>query len=181
MDNGLIPYRYAKALYKYALEHGKTEDVYGISKLVIESFAQDPAMNKVLANPFVKNSDKEKILLTSAGNGPDEAYSRFVRLILEHHREEFALRMMYAYRDIYRKENHISQAQVTTASALPDEQMEKLRKLVASSFKGEKLEFSEKVDPELIGGFIIDVDSVRMDASISNELEQLRQTLLRSN
>ncbi len=88
---------------------------------------------------------------------------------------------MYAYRDIYRKENHISQAQVTTASALPDEQMEKLRKLVASSFKGEKLEFSEKVDPELIGGFIIDVDSVRMDASISNELEQLRQTLLRSN
>lgn len=69
MDNGLIPYRYAKALYKYALEHGKTEDVYGISKLVIESFAQDPAMNKVLANPFVKNSDKEKILLTAAGNG----------------------------------------------------------------------------------------------------------------
>ena len=42
-------------------------------------------------------------------------------------------------------------------------------------------EFSEFVNPDLVGGFVIDVDSVRMDASVSNELEQLRQTLLRSN
>ena len=58
--------------------------------------------------------------------------------------------------------------------------MEKLRKLVSDSFKGMSLEFSESVNPDLIGGFVIDVDSVRMDASVSNELEQLRQTLLRS-
>ncbi|MDE5807840.1 MAG: F0F1 ATP synthase subunit delta, partial [Muribaculaceae bacterium] len=39
----------------------------------------------------------------------------------------------------------------------------------------------EEVNPDLIGGFVIDVDSTRMDASLSNELEQLRQNLIRSN
>ncbi len=87
---------------------------------------------------------------------------------------------MLAYRRIYRTENHISQAVVTTASNLGEQQMKKIRELVKNAFKGSVLEFSESVNPDLIGGFVIDVDSVRMDASVSNELEQLRQTLLRS-
>ena len=180
MDNCLIPHRYAKALYKYALEHGKSEELYNIVKAVADAFRNNPAMQKVLSNPFVKNADKEKLLLSAAGKGADEAYARFVKLILEHRREDLAYRMMLAYRDIYRSENKISQAQITTAAELPTEQMDKLRGLVASAFKGSTLEFSSQVNPDLIGGFVIDVDSVRMDASVSNELEQLRQTLLRS-
>lgn len=180
MDNGLIPQRYAKALYKYALEHGTTEELYGIVKTVAEAFRKNPALQRVLANPFVTNADKEKLLLSAAGPGADDAYARFVKLILEHRREEFAYHMMLAYRDIYRKENNISRAIITTASELPSTQMERLRKLVADAFKGSTLEFSQQINPDLIGGFVIDVDSVRMDASVSNELEQLRQTLLRS-
>ena len=180
MDNGLIPHRYAKALYKYALEHGRTEEVYGIAKAVVEEFRKNPAIVKVLSNPFVKNDAKAKLLMSATDNTGDDAYSRFVRLVLEHRREDFFYGMMLAYRDIYREENHISQAHITTAASLPEEQMKKLRDLVAKAFKGSTLEFSESVNPDIIGGFVIDVDSVRMDASVSNELEQLRQTLLRS-
>ena len=180
MDNGLIPYRYAKAIYKYTQEKGKTEEVYNLMKRVIASFEANPRLQKVLANPFVKSADKEKLLLSAAGDGADDAYSRFVKLIIDHSREEFAYGMMLAYRRIYRTENHISQAVVTTASNLGEQQMKKIRELVKNAFKGSVLEFSESVNPDLIGGFVIDVDSVRMDASVSNELEQLRQTLLRS-
>ncbi len=180
MDNGLIPHRYAKALYKYAIEHNLSEEVYGIAKEVIHSFQKNPDLQKILSNPFVKNDDKKKLLLTAAGNGADDAYRRFVELVLDHGREEFAYRMMYAYRDIYREAHHISQAHITTASKLDPKLMEKLHKLVEGAFKGSVLEFSESINTDLIGGFVIDVDSVRMDASVSNELEQLRQTLLRS-
>ena len=180
MDNGLIPHRYAKALYKYALELGKTEEVYNIAKTVIDSFRKNPGMAKVLSNPFVKNADKEKLLLAASGSEAKGPYERFVRLILDHEREEFAYEMMLAYRDIYREANHISQARIITASQLDKPLMDKLRTLVTDSFKGNTIEFSESVDPDLIGGFVIDVDSARMDASVSNELEQLRQTLLRS-
>ncbi|MDE6444617.1 MAG: F0F1 ATP synthase subunit delta [Muribaculaceae bacterium] len=181
MDNGLIPQRYAKALYKYALEKGTTEQLYDVMKVVVESFRSNPTLQKVLSNPFVSDEDKEKLLLSAAGKDAGDAYARFVKLILEHGRADYSYLMMIAYRDLYRKENHISQVNVVTASRLSDATMEKLRNLVKDSFKDSVLEFSESVDSSLIGGFVIDVDSVRMDASLSNELEQIRQTLLRSN
>lgn len=178
MDNGLIPRRYAKALYKFALEKGESKEVYELSKRVIASFQANPDLQKVLSNPFVDNKDKENLLLAAAGNDPDDAYKQFVLLILSQKRVEYAYAMMLAYRDIYRKENHISQARITTAVSLDENRMNKLRKLVSDAFKDSELEFTEAVNPDLIGGFVIDVDSVRMDASLSNELEQLRQTLL---
>lgn len=180
MDNGLIPHRYAKALYKFALEKGKTKEIYELSKQVISSFENNPDLQKVLSNPFVKDEDKEKLLISAAGKDADDAYVRFVKLIIGHQRTDFAYQMMLAYRDIYRKENHISRAVITTASQLDDSLMKQLRDIVVNAFKGDVIEFSEVVNPDLIGGFVIDVDSVRMDASVSNELEQLRQTLLRS-
>ena len=177
MDNGLIPRRYAKALYKYALEKGETKRIYDLSKRVIDAFRENPDLQKVLSNPFINAEDKEKSLLLAAG-GKDEIFDQFVQLIITQKRVEFAYAMMLAYRDIYRKENHISQARITTAVKLDETRMNKLRQLVTDAFKESELEFSEAVDPSLIGGFVIDVDSVRMDASLSNELEQLRQTLL---
>lgn len=180
MDNGLIPHRYAKALYKFALEKGDTQKLYELMKKVIDAFRQNLDLQKVLSNPFVKEDDKEKLLLSAAGENPGDDYRRFVKLIIEHKRVDYAYQMMLAYRDIYRKDNHISQVRITTASKLDDNYMDQLRKLVGNAFKDSKFEFSEAVNPDLIGGFVIDVDSVRMDASISNELEQLRQTLLGS-
>ena len=177
MDNGLIPKRYAKALYKFALEKGETKQIYELSKRIIDAFRENPDLQKVLSNPFVDDKDKENLLLAAAGE-KDKIFHQFVLLIISQKRVEFAQAMMLAYRDIYRKENHISQAKITTAVKLDESRMAKLRKLVTEAFKDSQLEFTEAVDPALIGGFIIDVDSVRMDASLSNELEQLRQTLL---
>lgn len=181
MISGLIPHRYAKALYKYALESNTADAVYGEMKTLIESFRANASLEKVLSNPFVEAADKEKILLSAAGENPGDDYRRFVKLILDHKREEFAYLMALAYRDIYRKENNISQVRITTAVEMPESEMAKLRGVVERAFKNTKLEYSTAVDPDLIGGFVIDVDSTRMDASISNELEQLRQNLLRSN
>lgn len=181
MDNGLIPHRYAKALYKFALEHGNTEKVYDEMKTVIESFQQNPSLQKTLANPFVSRSDKASLLKAAAGEKVENDYLGFVKLILEMGREDFAYRMALAYRDIYRQINKISQVKVTTAAALEPAATEKLHDLVKKSFPDSTLEISDAVNPDIIGGFVIDVDDSRMDASISNEIEQLRLKLLSSN
>lgn len=178
MIDGLIPRRYAKALYKTALDHGKTKELYEVMKNVAESFRQNPKLQKVLSNPFIKQEDKKQLLISAAGAAADDDYLRFVWLILAHNREEYAYLMALSYRDIYRVENHISQVKITTASKLDDKEIEKLRQLVEKSFPKVTMEFSYAVDPNLIGGFVIDVDSSRMDASISNELKQLRQNLI---
>ncbi|MCM1377425.1 MAG: F0F1 ATP synthase subunit delta [Clostridium sp.] len=181
MDNGLIPHRYAKALYKFALEHGNTEQVYKEMKSVIDAFLVNPSLQKVISNPFVSREDKAMLLKSAAGQYVENDYLGFIKLILDMNREEFALRMAYAYRDIYRKVNKISQVKVTTAVEMQKPEMDRLFELVRKSFPDSTLETSSEVNPDIIGGFVIDVDDSRMDASISNEIEQLRLKLLSAN
>ena len=177
MDSGLIPHRYALALYKYAEESKSCAAVYAEMNNVIGAFRADSRLEKILSNPFVEAADKKKVLLAAAGKNPGNDFNRFVTLIIDHHREEFAYLMAIAYRDIYRKKNHIAEVTITTAASLPDSEINKLKSVVGNAFKGMSFEYVCKVDPSIIGGFVIDVDSTRMDASISSELEQLRQNL----
>ena len=181
MVSGLIPHRYAKALYKFAIDKGDTRRMYDLALTVVKSFRDNPDLQKVLSNPFVKAADKEKLIVAAAGEKADDDFRRFIKLVLAHHREDLVYLMMLAFRDIYRTQNHISQVVITTAAKLPDAEMDKLKKLVAGAFKGSTFEYEERVNPDLIGGFVIDVDSVRMDSSLSGELEQLRLNLIRSN
>lgn len=181
MNDGLIPRRYALALYKYAKEKNCTEAVYDEMKAVIESFRKYPDLGKVMSNPFVGREDKKKLLISAAGDKIENAYTRFVQLILNANREEYALQMALAYRDIYRKENHIAQVEITSAVALSDDQKEEICNIVRTAYSGMTLEFTYHTDPEIIGGFIVKVDSMRLDASVSNELQQIRKQLLRSN
>lgn len=181
MDNGLIPRRYAKALYKYSVEKGNSEEVYKEMKEVAESFEKNPELQKTLSNPFVSAPDKEKLLIAAAGSGVEEDFRRFVKLIIAQKREEYAHQMALAFRDMYRKEHQISRVRITTAWPMPAEELDKIRDLVTRSFPGRTLEFKHEVNPDLIGGFMVDVDDSRLDSTLSNELEQLRLKLLRSN
>ena len=181
MVTGLIPHRYAMALYKYAMETKTGDKVYEEMKRVADAFSSNPGLEKVLSNPYVKSDDKKRVLLAAAGENPGDDFRRFVTLIIDHRREEFAYLMALAYRDIYRKENNISQVRITTAVELPAGEMDKLRGVVERAVKASSLEYDYVVDPTIIGGFIIDVDYTRMDSSVSCELEQLRHNLLISN
>lgn len=181
MSDGLIPQRYAKALFKYASEKGNTDAVYAEMKQVLASFRARPEIQKTLSNPFVDNKDKERLLEACAGPAAEDDFRRFIRLILDHHREDYAYLMFMAYTEIYREANKIKNVKITTAVDFDDVMMQKLRDVVKKAFKDSTLEYEYAVDESLIGGFVIDVDSVRMDASISSEIEQLRQNLLRSN
>lgn len=177
MISGLIPQRYAKALYKFAAADGNTEAVYREMKNVAAAFSSNPELEKVMANPYVDREDKKTLLLKAAGKNPGDAYSRFVSLVLDHHREEFAHLMALAYCGIYRRDHNVSQVKITTAAQLPPSEMDKLKEVVQKAFPGVTFEYETALDPALIGGFVIDVDSTRLDASISSELEQLRQNL----
>lgn len=181
MNDGLIPQRYARALYKSAQAKGDAGRVYEEMKTAALAFQKNPALRRTLSNPFVSREDKQKLLLAAVGPDPDAAYRSFVSLILDHNREDYAYGMTLAYMKIYRQANKISQVEIITANPLPETQEQKLKDLVTKAFPGRTFEWTHKIDPSLIGGFVVDVDSVRMDASISNEIEQLRHKLLSSN
>lgn len=182
MQEGLIPRRYAKALYKFALDHDATVAVYDRMLTLELQFEQQPALQEVMDNPYVGAADKIKLLSTAAGAGKeDKILADFFKLLQENKRFEMARHIAIAYRQLYRQENNIHQVHVTSAAPLEPREENRLKDVIERHLKGGSMEYSNSVDPELIGGFVVKIDNEVLDASISNELKQLRIKLLSSN
>lgn len=186
MNQGLIPFRYAKALYKVALDRNCADELYRLMGRLADGFASQPSLQEVMCNPFIKTAEKKQLILTAAGLTDPQARESaaastlddFIALLDRNKRIAFFRDTVLAYIAIYRKACNISTVRVTSAAPLAPEASQRLRKLIADHKKGATIEYSETVDPDLLGGFIVTIDNERLDASIQNELKQLRLKLL---
>ncbi len=179
MNQGLIPRRYAKALYKVATERGVAERMYELMNSLSATFEADNGLRSAVDNPFVPVADKTSLLITAAGaTDADTTYVDFLKLLVENRRVDIIEAIARAYTDLYRKEGNIRRVEVVSAAPLAPEAMERIRALVASNIKGASMEFSSRVDPALIGGFVVNIDNQRLDASVANELKELRLSLI---
>lgn len=179
MDQGLVPKRYAKALYEVALENGTQAKLYELMQHLAASFGQEPALAATMANPFVSDADKAALILTaSRSDASDPEMARFIGLLKANGRLGMVRDIAAAYLRIYRKANRISVVKVTAASPMGEQEQQRLKSLILSHLDGGRMEYSFDVDPDLIGGFAITIDNERLDASVKNELKQLRLKLL---
>ena len=179
MNDGLIPNRYAKALYKFAIEENATEAVYLQMKRLSESYAMLPELKKTVDNPFLPVADREKVLLSASGAEKDGCLDKFILMVIKNNRESAMREMALAYGKYYREANNIAQVNITTATELPEDKLSQIIEVVQHQLKGKTIEQSVSVDPELIGGFTVQVDSMVLDSSIKNELKKLRLKLLK--
>lgn len=186
MDQGLLPRRYAKALYKFAVERGDQGAVYGLMQNIAASFTTVDGLQKTIANPFVAAGVKEKLITDAAvpaGSGSTAVkgagtLADFLRLLSKNHRIDIIRDAALAYCDIYRAANEIYKVTVTSAAPLDDKERARLEGLIKARLGNGTAEMDYEVDPDLIGGFIVTIDNDRLDASVRNELRQLRQALL---
>ena len=178
MNDGLIPNRYAKALYKHACEVGEAAEVYAQMKTLAQSFADVEGLKATIDNPFIAIEDKEKVLLKASGAKKDGSLDKFIFLVDKHSRTTMLQAMALAYIKIYRAEQKMSQVEIATACKLPEQKIKEITATVEKYLDGRSLETSTRIDESLIGGFVVKVDSVVLDASVKNELKKLRLKLL---
>lgn len=179
MNEGLIPARYAKALLKFAVEKNADKRMYELTTNLTRSFAATPGLDSTMANPFISPEKKEELLLTAAGaDASDEVYRDFIKLLRSNNRLPLARAIAMAYGADYRKANNIYRVEVTAAAPMEAAGEERLKKLIMKHLKGGTMEYDFRIDPGLIGGFTVNIGSERLDASIRNELKQLRLKLL---
>ena len=179
MDKGLIPRRYAKALFEVALERKDSEKLYEIMQVLASAFTSNPALADTLANPFVADSDKASLLLYAVyGADADATYSDFVKLLVRNKRVDMARAIAIAYISLYRKENSIYRVAIASAAPLGAPEKKRLEAIIAAHLGKGTMEYEYSVDPSLIGGFTVTVNSERLDASVSNQLKRLRLSLV---
>jgi len=180
MNNGLIPARYAKALYDFAAENGDDNKIFTLAQALIDAFKAEPGLCKVMSNPFVTAADKTKLLDTAAGPDAkgDAVWNRFIALLVENGRIDAVRDIALAYTRLYRERHNIRLVTVTSAAPLDAAEEQRLKALIQKHLGEATMEYNKAIDPDLIGGFTVSIDNEKLDASIANELRQMRQTLL---
>ncbi|MFR1242834.1 MAG: F0F1 ATP synthase subunit delta [Butyricimonas faecihominis] len=172
MDEGLIARRYAKAVFRYAQELNAADAVYEKMKLFEKNYIAHPDLQKALLNPLLSSEDKEMLLSTAIGIEPGEAYIKGIRLLIRNHREMYVRSICLMFQKIYWAANGIIRVKIITAMELSDETMDKIKEFVRRH-TDETIEFVHKVDPSIIGGFILQIGSRQLDASLMKELKEM--------
>ena len=167
---------YAKALFEAAKEHGRLAEVHEELDDFAASVAEVPELRSVLRNPQVDPRTKARVLEELLG-GADELVRNFLRLTAEKGRvaeiEEIARELD---RLVAREERRLD-VQLTTAFELSDDEAHRIVGQIEQA-SGRKVDAERSVDPELIGGLVLQAGSLRVDASVRGRLERLRQELV---
>ncbi len=173
MDLGVISVRYARALLKSAVDAKQEDEVYDQMQLLVRCYFELPALRQTIDNPML-SKDKKQMLLETAVGGEQALplVKTFIGLILKEDREDMIQFMAASYVTLYRQQKNIIRGKLTTAVAVSPQMEQKMRKMVESKTQG-TVEFESEVDPDIIGGFILEYDTYRMDASVKSKLNTI--------
>lgn len=172
MDIGVISVRYARALLKSATDAGKEDKVYRDMLILADSYIKVSSLRFTIDNPMLPADTKESLLLTAAGGKPAALTREFISLVLKNGRESIVQFMANSYITLYRKQKNIIRGKLTTATRVSEETEKKMRAMVEGKSKG-TVEFETEVNPDIIGGFILEYDTYRMDASVKSKLNAI--------
>lgn len=176
MNEGLIARRYALALLRVAQKHHAAEEIYQKMKLFEQNFISHPDLQKALMNPVLSPKDKEQLLTTAIDIDPGNFYVRGIRLVIKNHREKYLRSICLMYQKLYRKIYQIDRVRIITATELDKGVVERIKKLVTDR-TSKQVEFVRQVDPSIIGGFILRVNSMQLDQSVSGELRKIADNM----
>jgi len=179
MDQSKINVRYAKALFTLAKEKGLTTELRRDAGLIADVCATSTDFNLLLDSPVVKASNKIK-LIRSIFQDRINVYSlNFLILITENKRERYIPGIFRNLEDLYRQEEGVKTAVLTSSQPLNDSIILQVKQILEKEFKS-KVELSQKVNPELIGGFVLRVGDQQYDASIITQLKKIKEQLLQT-
>lgn len=176
MDIGVISVRYARALLKTSLELKVDKLVYTDMQILAQSFLQLPELNRAMENPMLQKEQKLHLLTVALGEEANELSKKFICLVLDARREGILQFMAYSYLTLYRRHKNIIRGQLTTAVTVSSSVKLKMKQLIESRTQG-KVEFNSSVDPSLLGGFVLEYDTYKMDASIKTKLNTIQLQL----
>lgn len=180
MDVGIISMRYAKALLEYAKEKKVEDKIYKEMQTLSQSFALIPELRFTLDNPVLRQKEKLSLIRNAAGGNVCEEFERFIELLLHARREKHLQSMSLMYIDLYRKLRNITIGKLITAYPVDKLTEDRMKRMVIKKTHGD-VEFQTKVEPTIEGGFIFEVDTYRLDASVATQFRRVKQQFIEKN
>ena len=169
---------YADALFGAAKESGRLAKVHEALADFAAAVEQSPELRSVLRNPQLESTAKARILADLAGD-EEPLFKNFLLLIAEKGRAGELDEIAKEFERLIAREERRLTVELTTARELSDAEA---KDIVAQIEKaaGRKVEATRTVDPDLVGGIVLQAGSYRVDASVRGRLQRLRQELVKT-
>jgi F-type H+-transporting ATPase subunit delta len=164
---------YAEALLQLSESSGDTAAVVDQARELLTLWNESPELREAMASPLLEIETKKAAITRLFSDQVSPTFLNLLKLLADRQRIGYLDAVLERFLDLYRDQNQIALASVTSAEALNEEQLARITEQVKSVAGTDKVEINTAVDPALIGGFVLKVGSKVIDASLSGQVRRL--------
>ncbi|MEO8689915.1 MAG: ATP synthase F1 subunit delta [Solirubrobacteraceae bacterium] len=169
---------YARSLFEVAKEHGKLDEVRDQLGEFADTLDSNQEMQVFFFSPYFSTPEKEDGLDTVV-TGAEPILQNFFKLLIEKHRMPAVFRIRRTLDELWQRENKLLAVEVTSAIELDKKTVKQIGDRIGEE-TGQKIELSERVDPDILGGLVVRVGNSIIDSSIRARLDSLRKQVARA-
>lgn len=173
-----VAYRFARALLQLAVEKNELEDIKKDIQHVNAVCKENRNLSMMLRNPVIKVDKKGKIFHQIFDSGLSEMSIKFFDIIFRRDREDLIVDITQSFISQYKEFKNIHLVTVETAKPLSEENRVMVLEFLKSRTE-EEIELIEKIDEDLLGGIILRMNDLQIDASVRNNLNKLEKEFSR--
>ena len=169
---------YARALFEVAQENGVLDEVRDELGEFTEALEQDRELRLFFYSPYFSSEEKAEGV-DKVVSSADERTLNFLKLLAERHRMPVLPRIKRTLDELWAEENQLLSVSVTAAVELDEALVKGIGERIEEQ-TGRKVDLSSKVDPEVLGGLVLRVGNMVLDASVRNRLDQVRKLVAKA-
>jgi len=169
---------YAEALFDVARDKGKLDEIHEQLGQVAEAIADNRDLQVFLFSPYFSSSEKREGI-SRVVSGADPELVNFLELLAEKHRMPAIFRIRRRFDEMWAKEERRLEVKLTSAVDLPPDLVEEVGKQIEKQ-TGQTIELETDVDETVLGGIVLQVGNMVLDASVRNKLERLRKEVAKA-
>ncbi len=177
MSSHRIAWRYAKSLIQLAQEKGQLDEVFNDMRNIDSTFENSRDLKLMFKSPII-NYDKKLSIVKSLFEGKvNELVYRFLTLMITKGREAHFHEMVNSFIEQYNSLKNITKVKITSAVKLDAGLVQSMIANLKKKENLQQVELYEELNPEMIGGFILQYGDKMIDSSISRNLNSLRNII----
>jgi F-type H+-transporting ATPase subunit delta len=169
---------YSRALFDAAVEHDVLDRIHDELGAFTDELDRNHDLQVFFFSPYFSSQEKKDGIGKLIAGG-DERFINFLELIAERHRMPAVFRIRRAFDARWAEERKLLPVSVTSAVELDSALVEEIGTRIGEQ-TGRQVELSSNVDPDVLGGLVLRVGNMVLDASIRNRLEQLRKSVAKA-
>ena len=175
MLNPRLAGRYAKSLIDLSIEKGQLEEVFKDIQYMSRLMKGSAEFVSILKSPVIPSDKKLKVLDALTAGKTGHLTAAFNRLLVDKNRENFLPEIMDAFIEQYKEYKGIHSVTLTTAVAVSEELKNSIIGKIMKGGNMKEVQLETVVQENIIGGFILETDGRRVDASVAYELANIKK------